>query len=171
MLGRAKIFRLAVIILCSFATLKGVLSQCSTVDEDLLDYCLDLVTYNISYSINVTNSDDAARQLYLDDLSIWLNQSLIPACEDQEYGETMCNDCLAIRRRYHCATQFPRCTPSEDEVGVCKGLCTDVNDRCSQSLDCSGNPDEDCSPASSLLPSACSIANVFLLLFFTQHFL
>lgn len=142
-----------------FSSLNEVVSYvCRDVDEEELDYCYGLVTYQVidnATIINTTVADDTARSLYEADLAIWLNATV--TCEDQEYGVTMCNDCLAIRRRYHCANAFPKCTADSPAKGLCKGLCEDVNERCSAGLSCGHLPDSDCSPASNTLPSLLTI--------------
>ena len=90
----------------------------------------------------------------------------VPTCEDQVYGETMCDDCLAIRRRYYCASYLPKCIDEDNEIiGVCKGLCEDVNRRCSSDLDCEDLPDSECSPASFVSGRGTWFSAVGLLLF------
>ena len=74
-----------------------------------------------------------------------------PDCVDQVYGQTMCDDCLAIRRRYHCASVLPKCLDEDnDSIEICEGLCREVNTRCSSDISCDDLPDSDCSPAPSL---------------------
>lgn len=113
----------------------------------LISYCGSQVLYDVFSGINFTRRDAAAQALYEADLASWkINRDV--ACLSQFPGQSMCSDCLAIRRRYRCAQMFPLCKSSGDsQRGICKGLCELKNSRCNEKEDCSYLPDDDCAAA------------------------
>mmetsp|Transcript_50389 Transcript_50389/g.98766 ORF Transcript_50389/g.98766 Transcript_50389/m.98766 type:complete len:166 (+) Transcript_50389:66-563(+) len=140
-----------------------------SVYEKNLTYCLGLITYDLDSSLmaNLTQLDDAALKAYQEDLQIWTKNRDVD-CSAQVWKSTMCNNCLAIRRRWHCINAFKKCLPNNPQVGVCKGLCEDVNQRCKSSEVCEGKPDSDCSSAGSMFVLAASSAVLLVVNSFLQ---
>lgn len=99
-------------------------------------YCESAVTYPISSTLNITFQDGLARQAYKHDVALWETNREI-SCEKQRLHETMCSECLAIRRFIHCAENFPRCDAHDDSIGMCRFLCQEGNWRCKEDWDCS----------------------------------
>jgi hypothetical protein len=124
-------------------------------------YCRGLVTYAVADDFNATVADTAAFTAYQADLALWRNDTGVE-CSNQVPGSTLCSNCLAVRRAYHCASQFPRCVDDagNSRRGLCRRLCDDANDRCATSEDCGVYPSSDCASA----PRRAAAASTALLL-------
>jgi len=142
----------------------------------LIPYCIGTVTYPIDDQFlagteeNITLAtvaDTNAKLAYQSDLAIWKNNRDVD-CAKQVYNRSLCNNCLAMRRRLHCVSFLPKCTDSQSSRAVCKGLCEDVVDRCKSSsyMSCNGLPTEDCSSSATHLPIVLfSLLSTLLLVF------
>ena len=112
-----------------------------------ITFCNGLVPYLVADTLDQYHADNSSKISYNNDLSIWMSSSGV-SCDNQELGVTMCNDCLAYRRNYWCALNFPRCVSSINyDVGICQYVCTQSNRRCKTTLNCDGLPTSVCSPA------------------------
>jgi hypothetical protein len=128
---------------------------CVKVDPTELDYCAGLVAYAVPKYVNVGIADALALDSYQDDMKVWERKRA--TCEEQILGKSMCNECLAIKRAWHCANNFPKCTIIDHDEslkrsnnkqrvhGACRGLCEKVVSSCSlTTLECEDYPDFDC---------------------------
>ncbi len=72
-------------------------------------YCRE-VKYLISAAIDPRLADRTANDSYQNDRALWQ-----PAldCSLQIPGQSICSNCLAIRHKWHCASQFAVCTITE----------------------------------------------------------
>lgn len=132
--------------------------ECMEVPLEAIPYCSGEIPYLVSSAINVTTRDAQARLLYEADLAVW-KQDRDVSCAAQSVSNgrhnSICNNCLAIRRRYHCVSLLPKCLADKEEVGICEGLCNELDRRCDNkpSPACDEPPKRDCSPAAALAPS------------------
>lgn len=110
--------------------------KCIIANFTLSTYCESAVAYPISSTLNITFQDGLARQAYKRDVALWETNREV-SCEKQHLHETMCSDCLAIRRFIHCAESFPRCDDDDDNIGMCRFLCHEGRWRCKEDWDCS----------------------------------
>ena len=143
-----KLYLFYLITISFILRLNLVISSCVYLvdhdDFDEVEYCADLITYPIQQGMNASEADAMARSLYNIDRMVWESESKV-SCIEQVYNETteqletMCNDCLAIRRRWHCASNFPRCICDDNSCNTtrvqCKHLCETVEERCKMALE------------------------------------
>mmetsp|Transcript_2158 Transcript_2158/g.2471 ORF Transcript_2158/g.2471 Transcript_2158/m.2471 type:complete len:183 (-) Transcript_2158:20-568(-) len=111
-------------------------------------YCLGVVTYPIAAFWNVSHQDAMARTAYETDRDLWIKGGGATNdinCETQQCSTQICNNCLAIRRTYHCARLFPRCLSAQDPCrGLCRSVCEDKNRRCNDNEGCGAFPKKQC---------------------------
>lgn len=108
----------------------GNLTQCVSIPASVT-FCSNTLTYPISAALDTIVADNRSLVSYRADLAIWSASPNLYDCSQQVVGSTMCNDCLASRRLYWCAVNFPRCTDGVTAgEPMCKYLCEDTNRRC-----------------------------------------
>jgi hypothetical protein len=107
----------------------GNLTQCVPIPVSVT-FCSNTLTYPISAALNTIVADNRSLVSYRADLAIWSASPNLYDCSQQVVGTTMCNDCLASRRLYWCAVNFPRCTDGVTAgEPMCNYLCEDTNRR------------------------------------------
>jgi len=124
----------------------------TTAEREQAPYCGSLLDYPIDESLkdNLEALDDEAAQLYLADKNAYLTFPRIK-CVSQTPGASMCANCLATRRQYHCATKFPFCRDDNPTRPFCRSLCKRIRDHCKDpnptTLNCKTHPTSDCASA------------------------
>lgn len=98
-------------------------------EQERVFYCRSLLTYPLLGSLSLDDmktKDEAALAAYLSDAAVWTSRQT--SCSSQVFGQSMCSDCLARRRNYHCALQFEYCAASNEPLpGLPSGTDPDLD--------------------------------------------
>ena len=142
-----------------------VRSECIFPNQTQISFCSGIVNYRVSNSLNISHADLTASNAYSCDYALWKTNRV--SCLLQIYEQSICDDCLAVRREFWCAQSFPRCFTLENEVApICQSICQQINSRCSAPFDCILLPQSQCSKGVS---NFCSLTLIFSLVLISLH--